>query len=73
MEGLMKDGHIHCGENDLLKVHLLNAAIKYSNERGRGRLVKLRNNMHIDGVAALADAMTVRQKWYSELGSQLAN
>lgn len=73
MEGLMKDGRVHIAENDLLKVHLLNAAIKMSNERGRGRLVKLRNNMHIDGVAAMADAFCVRQKWYQELGSQLAN
>lgn len=73
MEGLMKDGKVHIAENDLLKVHLLNAAIKMSNERGRGRLVKLRNNMHIDGVAAMADAFCVRQKWYQELGSQLEN
>lgn len=73
MEGFMKDGKVHIEENDLLKVHLLNAAIKMSNERGRGRLVKLRNNMHIDGVAAMADAFCVRQKWYGELGNQLAN
>lgn len=73
MEGFMKDGKVHIEKNDLLKVHLLNAAIKMSNERGRGRLVKLRNNMHIDGVAAMADAFCVRQKWYGELGNQLAN
>jgi hypothetical protein len=44
-----------------------------SNERGRGRLVKLSQNLHIDGCAALADAFTVRQKWYREIGDRLKN
>ena len=73
MEGLFKDGRIHIGDNDLLKVHLLNAAIKMNTERGRGRLVKINPNLHIDGVAALADAFCVRQKWYGELGPRLEN
>ena len=73
MEGLMKDGKVHCGENDLLKVHLLNSAIKMNVERGRGKLIKLNANSHIDGCAALADAFCVRQKWYGEMGDQLAN
>ena len=73
MEGLMKDGKVHCGDNDLLKIHLLNSAIKMSVERGRGRLVKLSPNMHIDGTAAMADAFCVRQKWYDEIGDRLRN
>lgn len=73
MEGLFKDGKVHIGDNDLLKVHLLNSAIKMNAERGRGRLIKLSPNLHIDGVAALADAFCVRQKWYAEIGSQLRN
>jgi phage terminase large subunit-like protein len=73
MEGLIKDEKIYIGDNDLLKSHLLNAAIKMSIERGRGRLVKINQRARIDGVAALADAMTVRQKWYSEIGYQLQN
>ena len=73
MEGLIKDGRIYIGDNDLLKSHLLNAAVKMSIERGRGRLVKINQRARIDGVAALADAMTVRQKWYSEIGYQLTN
>ena len=73
MEGLMKDGRVHCGDNDLLKIHLLNSAIKMSAERGRGKLIKLNANAHIDGCAALADAFCVRQKWYSEIGERLAN
>lgn len=73
MEGLIEDGKVHIGDNDLLKAHLLNAAIKMSNERGRGKLVKVNASLHIDGTAALADAFTVRQKWYAEYGDQLKN
>ena len=73
MEGTFKDGHVHIGDNDLLKVHLLNAAIKMSAERGRGKLVKLSPTLHIDGAAALADAFCVRQKWFDELGERLRN
>lgn len=73
MEGLLRDGKIHIGDNDLLKVHLLNAAIKMNVERGRGRLVKIHKDAHIDGVAAFADAMTVRQKWREDDGERLTN
>lgn len=73
MEGLIKDGQIYIGDNDLLKMHLLNAAVKISTERGRGRLVKVHSTARIDGVAALADALCVRQKWFGEIGAQLRN
>ena len=72
-QGLIEDGKIHIGDNDLLKIHLLNSAIKMSNERGRGRLVKINPNDHIDGCAALLDAMCVRQKWFAEYGERLKN
>lgn len=73
MEGLFKDGKVHIGDNDLLKIHLLNSAIKMSTERGRGKLVKISPTAHIDGVAALADAFCVRQKWNETIGIQLRN
>lgn len=73
VQGLIEDGRIHIGDNDLLKAHLLNSAIKMSTERGRGKLVKVHPSLHIDGTAALLDAMTVRSKWYQELGAQLTN
>lgn len=73
MEGLFKDGRVTIGDNDLLKVHLLNSAIKMSTERGRGKLIKLNPTAHIDGCAALADAFCVRQKWHEEIGEQLRN
>jgi len=72
-QGLLEDGKIHIGDNDLLKIHLLNSAIKMSTERGRGKLVKVSPGAHIDGCAALIDALTVRQKWYSEIGDRLKN
>lgn len=72
-EGLIKDGTLHIGDNDLLKVHFLNSAIKMSTERGRGKLVKVHPQAHIDGTAAILDAMTVRQKWHDEIGEQLKN
>ena len=72
-QGLLEDGKIHIGDNDLLKMHLLNSAIKMSTERGRGKLVKISPTLHIDGAAALLDAMTVRQKHYKDIGEQLKN
>ena len=72
-QGLLEDGKIRIGDNDLLKTHLLNSAIKMSTERGRGKLVKLSPSLHIDGTAALLDAMTVRQKWFAEIGERLKN
>lgn len=71
--GLLEDRKVHIGNNDLLKIHLLNSAIKMSAERGRGKLVKINPAQHIDGTAALLDAMTVRQKWFAELGERLKN
>ena len=73
VSGQMADGKIHIGDNDLLKIHMLNSAVKMNTERGRGRLVKINANAHIDGMAALLCGMAVRQKWYGEIGQQLKN
>ena len=73
VEGLMKDRKIHIGDNDLLKIHMFNSALKVSTEKGRSKLVKIKPTAHIDGMAALLDSMTVRQKWYGEIGNQLKN
>ena len=70
--GIMEEGKLHF-HNNLLKIHLLDAAVKMNVERGRGKLVKIRPTAHIDGTAALLDAMTVRQKWWGEIGEQLTN
>lgn len=72
-EGLIKDGKVHCGNNDLLKMHLLDTALKLYVERNKCQIVKVAGNVHIDGVASLLDAMCVRQKWYEDIGEQLKN
>jgi phage terminase large subunit-like protein len=72
VQGLLEDGRLHIGDNDLLKMHFLDSAIKMSVERNRGKLVKLSPTVHIDGVAALLDAVAVRQKWV-EIREQLKN
>ena len=59
--------------DDLLKMHFYDSALKTDAETGRKRLIKLSATVHIDGMAAFLDAMTVRQKWGAEIGGQLAN
>lgn len=70
---LIKDGRVRIGDNDLLKAHLLNSAIKMNNERGRGRLIKINPTAHIDGMASVLDAFTMRSKYHEEIGDQLKN
>lgn len=72
-EGMIKDGRIDIGDNDLLKVHLLNAALKMENQSERVKLVKLTATDHIDGTAAIIDAMIGRQKYWNEDGQRLMN
>lgn len=73
MEGLMKDERIRYAKNSVLKMHLLDSALKIDTESNKVRLIKLNAKCHIDGSAALLDALTVRQKWYGEIGTQLEN
>lgn len=73
VDGLIRDGVFDMGDNDLLKVHMLNAAVKLNNETNRRKLIKVSATQRIDGMAALLDAMTVRQKWWQEIGGQLRN
>lgn len=72
-EGRMRDGVFRIGDNDLMAVHLLNAAVKMNIETRRRKLVKLNERDHVDGAAALLDAMCMRQVHYSEIGEQLKN
>ena len=72
-EGLIKDGRINIGDNDLLKMHFYNSALKVNAENERKQLIKVESRSHIDGMAAFLDAMTVRQKYWGEIGHQLKN
>ena len=73
LSGMIKEGKVHIGDDDLLKVHLLDTALKFSAEKERCRIVKLTSTSHIDGVASLLCRMTVRMKWYHEFGQRLKN
>ena len=73
MEGLMKDKRILYAKNSILKMHLLDTALKIDTESNKVKIIKLDSKCHIDGTAALLDALTVRQKWYGEIGAQLEN
>lgn len=73
VDGMIRDGAFECGDNDLLKIHFLNSALKLNNETNRKKLVKISQTARIDGMAAFLDAMTVRQKWWNEIGAQLRN
>lgn len=72
-EGMIKDKLICIGDNDLLRIHLLDSAVKQNSDTMRKRLVKVSANVHIDGTAALLDALCVRDKWGYEIAGQLAN
>lgn len=72
-EGLIKDGKVHIGDNTLLKIHLLDSAIESDSRTQKVKLRKLAQRSHIDGTAALLDALCVRQKYYSEFGDRLKN
>ena len=72
-EARMKDGVINIGDNDLLKIHFYNSALKINTENERCQLVKVEPRMHIDGMASMLDAMCMRDKYWNEIGRQLTN
>ena len=61
------------GDPELRDIGLLDSALKTNSMTNKVKLVKVENRAHIDGMAAMLDAMTVRQKYYSEIGEQLKN
>ena len=74
MEGMIKDGRLRCiNDNDLMKVHMLDAALKFEEGTNRRRLIKMSAKQHIDGMAALSDAICMRHNYYEEYSAQLSN
>ena len=74
LEGMVKDGRLRCiNDNDLMKVHMLDAALKFEEGTNRRRLIKMSAKQHIDGMAALSDAICMRHNYYEEMSSQLSN
>ena len=76
-EGMLKEGTIRCADdNDLLKIHMLDSAQMIetnTNAHARKKLVKLSKYAHVDGVAAILDALCMRQNKWAELGGRLMN
>lgn len=73
LEGMLGDGSIDIGDNDLMKMHLLDTALKSEGESRRTKIVKIDSRCHIDGTAALLCALIVREKYYDQIGEQLRN
>ena len=72
-EGMIKDGRLKSAENNnLMKIHMMDSALKYD-ETNRRRLIKVSSTAHIDGMAALLDAMTMRRNYYAEMEHLLRN
>ena len=72
-DGLLRDQTLQLGTNNLLKAHFLNVGMKQNEETRKIRPVKIDPRCHIDGFVAVIDALTVRQKWYDQIGDQLRN
>ena len=77
-EGLMREGRIRdMDDNDLLKIHLADSAMKMESGADRAHprktLVKISNKAHVDGTAMLLDAMAMRVFNWDKLGSRLEN
>ena len=72
-DGLLRDRTLLLGTNKLLKAHFLNVGMKQNEETRKIRPVKIDPRTHIDGFVAVIDALTVRQKWYDQIGAQLKN
>ena len=72
-DGLLRDQTLLLGDNNLLKAHFLNVAMKQNAETRKIRPVKIDPRCHIDGFVAVVDALTVRQKWHDQIGDQLKN
>ena len=74
MEGMIKDGRLRCAnDNDLMKIHMLDSALKLEDGTNRRRLIKVTPKAHIDGMAALSDAICMRHNYYDELEERLSN
>ena len=77
-EGMLREGRIRdMDDNDLLKIHMADAAQQMESNaeqaHPRKKLVKISKNAHVDGVAAILDAMAMRQFKWAELGTRLTN
>lgn len=73
LEGELKEHRIKIGNNSLLRVHLLDTALQKDRMTKRVKIVKVSEKSHIDGTAALLDALIVKDKYAGEYSRQLCN
>lgn len=57
-EGIIKDGDFKIADNNLLKTHFLNVALKHNMETRKFRPIKIEQRAHIDGFVSVIDAKT---------------
>ena len=76
-EGLLRSKLFRCAnDNPLLKIHMADAAQQQesgTSAHARKKLVKISKTAHVDGVAAILDALCMRANKWTELGDQLKN
>jgi phage terminase large subunit-like protein len=74
LEGMVKDGQLLCAnDNDLMKIHMMDAALQFESTSNRKRLIKINPKRHIDGMAALSDALCMYHNHWEELQNLLRN
>ena len=76
-EGMLREGRIRdMDDNDLLKIHMMDSAQQIESNtsaHARKKLVKISKYAHVDGVAAILDAMCMRANHWAEMGKRLMN
>ena len=76
-EGMLREGRIRdMDDNDLLKIHMMDSAQQIESNtsaHSRKKLVKISRTAHVDGVAAILDAMCMRQNHWADMGKRLMN
>lgn len=75
-EGMIREGTLQCAnQNPLMKIHMIDSALKLDTLEKRRQLVKIQRgpHVHIDGMAALLCAMCMRRNYYQELENMLKN
>jgi len=76
-EGMLREGRIRdMDDNDLLKIHMMDSAQQIESNtsaHARKKLVKISKYAHVDGVAAILDAMCMRANHWAEMGQRLTN
>ena len=77
LDAMVREKRIRSAEdNGLLKIHFYDAALQSENNltaHPRHQLAKISKRAHVDGVAAILDALCMRQVHWAELGEQLKN